>query len=181
MSLDFVAPVEPDLHASAIDTAVERLGRWSAGRSTRRGFFGRVGKAGIMVAGGSALAGLLADAADARVCGQSGVSPLCPDYDCHDMLGWCWYSMGCCAGGKLKKICDCCGVVDNVHGYCPAGVNVKCVLESCGTDPRVQTTPVRRLAADARSTVARMVREARYPNGSSTAVITDSTDRKSVV
>lgn len=80
--------------------------------------------------------------AQARVCGQSGITPKCDTFDCEgpgDVWGWCWYaSDGCCANGGLKKICDCCTVdYPNVHGYCPSGTNVRCIVESCGTDPRV--------------------------------------------
>ena len=73
---------------------------------------------------------------------QSGITPKCDTFDCvgpGDVWGWCWYaSDGCCANGGLKKICDCCTVnYPNVHGYCPSGTNVRCIVESCGTDPRV--------------------------------------------
>src|SRR5687767_4760921 len=111
---------------------MEHLGRWTAARSTRRSFLGRMGKVAVMVASGPAVATLLADQAEARVCGQSGVSPKCATFDCDAVWGWCWYANGCCAGGLLKKICDCCEFAyPNVHGYCPTGHNVKCIVESC--------------------------------------------------
>ena len=51
-----------------------------------------------------------------------------------------------CAGGALKKICDCCRANHpNVHGYCPSGTNVLCIVESCGADPRVQVVALRRI------------------------------------
>ncbi|MEM7339039.1 MAG: hypothetical protein AAF467_10355 [Actinomycetota bacterium] len=127
-----------------MDDAVERLGRWTAARTTRRSFLNRAGQLAVMVAAGPALANLLIREAQARVCGQSGVTPKCDTFDCvgpGDVWGWCWYaSDGCCANGGLKKICDCCTVdYPNVHGYCPSGSNVRCIVESCGLDPRVQT------------------------------------------
>lgn len=139
---------------SGLDDAVERAGRWLAGRQSRRSFLGRAGKAAVLVAAGPTVATLLADRAEARVCGQSGVAPKCPTFDClysDSVWGWCWYaSDGCCRNGGLKKICDCCTLGwPNVHGYCPTGHNVRCIVESCGTDPRVQTTLLTRLAPDA--------------------------------
>ena len=129
---------------------IEGVSRWLASRTTRRSFLGKVGRGAVLVAGGSTLATLLVgDEAEARVCGQSGVSPKCPTYDCDDgVWGWCWYATGCCAGGELKKICDCCAPVANVHGYCPSGTNVLCIVESCGADPRVQVVALRRIPTD---------------------------------
>ena len=131
------------------DTApfTETAARWLAGRTTRRSFLGRFGRGAVLVAGGTSLASILTtQEAEARVCGQSGVSEKCATYDCDDVWGWCWYATGCCAGGALKKICDCCRVnYPNVHGYCPSGTNVLCIVESCGADPRVQVVTVRRL------------------------------------
>ena len=131
-------------------SVMEAASRWLASRSTRRSFLGKLGRGAVLVAGGSTLATLLVgDEAEARVCGQSGVSPKCPTYDCDDGIwGWCWYATGCCSGGELKKICDCCAPVDNVHGYCPSGTNVLCIVESCGTDPRVQVVGLRRIVTD---------------------------------
>ena len=96
----------------------------------------------MFVAAGPAIAGILIREAQARVCGQSGVTPKCDTFDCTgpgDVWGWCWYaSDGCCRNDGLKKICDCCTVnYPNVHGYCPSGTNVRCIVESCGNDPRV--------------------------------------------
>jgi hypothetical protein len=160
--------------ATRVNDAVEHAGRWTAARSTRRSFLGRVGRLGVLLAAGPALAELLTDVAGARVCGQSGVSPLCPTYDCDDTWGWCWYAQGCCAGGALKKICDCCGVNwPNVHGYCPSGTNVKRIVESCGTDPRLQTVVVRRLPAEGYDTLAAAVRGERFPGGSAAVVLSD--------
>jgi hypothetical protein len=135
---------------NTFDSAVERLGRWTAARTTRRSFLNRIGQLAVFVAAGPTIAGILMREAQARVCGQSGVTPKCDLFDCSgpgDVWGWCWYaSDGCCANGGLKKICDCCTVnYPNVHGYCPSGTNVRCIVESCGNDPRVQTvtlTPV---------------------------------------
>ncbi|MGI8793666.1 MAG: hypothetical protein ACR2H3_10895 [Acidimicrobiales bacterium] len=135
--------------ADRIDIA-EGAGRWLAGRTSRRSFLGRLGRAAVFVASGSTVAALLAaDEAEARVCGQSGVAPKCPTYDCvGGIWGWCWYATGCCAGGGLKKICDCCSEVDFVHGYCPSGTNVKCIVESCNADPRVQVVSLHRVPTD---------------------------------
>ncbi len=129
------------------DRLAERASRWVAARTTRRGLLAGAGKAAIIAVGGSGVAALWAQRAGARVCGQSGISPLCPTYDCAGegfVWGWCWYaSPGCCANGGLKKICDCCKTgFANVHGYCPDGANVYCAAESCLEDPRVQAVPV---------------------------------------
>ena len=159
----------------AADDLVEHLSRHAAGRSTRRSFIGRVGKVAVLVAGGPAIVTLLADEAEARVCGQTGVSPKCPTFDCDEVWGWCWYATGCCADGLLKKICDCCAPNwPNVHGYCPGGTNVKCIVESCGTDPRVQTVPVSRIATDDHFAAAAAIRSARFPMGSPLVVVGDS-------
>lgn len=162
---------------STLDRFVERAGRWTAARGTRRSFLGRVGKAAVLVAGGPALATLIADPADARVCGQTGVSPRCPTFDCNDTWGWCWYATGCCAGGRLKKICDCCRFRHpNVHGYCPPGTNVLCIVESCGQDPRVMRVGIERLTTDDRDAVAARVRLANFPAGARAIAITDADD-----
>jgi hypothetical protein len=118
-----------------------------------------MGQAAVLVAGGPALASLLVDRAEARVCGQSGVAPKCPTFDCtyaDSVWGWCWYaSPGCCAGGGLKKICDCCTANwPFVHGYCPSGFNVRCIVESCLNDPRVMTKPIERVLGDSAAAVA---------------------------
>lgn len=114
---------------------------------------------------------LVADEAEARVCGQSGVAPKCPTYDCDETWGWCWYARGCCAGGGLKKICDCCAPIRAVHGYCPSGTNVKCIVESCGTDPRVQIAELTDLRHD--NPIALSVAASRWANvaGSAPAVV----------
>jgi hypothetical protein len=160
---------------STLDRLVERVGRWTAARGTRRSFLGRLGKAAVLVAGGPALATLIADPADARVCGQSGVSPRCPTFDCNDTWGWCWYSTGCCAGGRLKKICDCCRFRHpNVHGYCPPGTNVLCIVESCGQDPRLMRVGIERLLTDDPDGVAARIRQANFPAGAGAIAITDA-------
>ena len=127
---------------SGVDRAIEHLGRWAAARTTRRSFLHRLGQVAVFVAAGPAITGILIREAQARVCGQSGVTPKCDTFDCTgpgDVWGWCWYaSDGCCRNDGLKKICDCCTVdYPNVHGYCPSGTNVRCIVESCGNDPRV--------------------------------------------
>ncbi len=142
-------PGPSSVNGSSLDQRVERLGRWTAKRTTRRSFLHRLSQISVIVAAGPILANLLMRKADARVCGQSGVTPKCDTFECAGeghVWGWCWYaSDGCCRDG-LKKICDCCIVnYPNVHGYCPAGTNVACIVESCGKDPRVLTvdlTPV---------------------------------------
>ncbi|HUF32580.1 MAG TPA: hypothetical protein VMN58_05150 [Acidimicrobiales bacterium] len=144
---------------AGLNGAVERLGRRLAARTTRRSFLDRMAKVAVLVAGGPALATLLADRAEARVCGQSGVAAKCPTFDCvgpGDVWGWCWYaSPGCCSNGGLKKICDCCRVdYPNVHGYCPSGTNVLCILESCLADPRVMAKPTLRAAGMSAAAVA---------------------------
>jgi len=130
-----------------IDGYVEEAARRTAQRSTRRSFLARLGRIAIVVAGGSTLATVVGEGvAEARVCGQSGVSPLCPTFDCNATWGWCWYSRGCCADGLLKKICDCCAPnTPNPIGYCPPGNRVLCVVESCGADPRLQTKSLQTL------------------------------------
>lgn len=138
----------------SVDDHIERLSRWTAARLTRRSFFHRAGQVAMMVAAGPVVANILARQADARVCGQSGVTPKCETFDCNgidDVWGWCWYANdGCCANEGLKKICDCCTVnYPNVHGYCPSGTNVRCIVESCGQDPRVLAVELAPIAWDA--------------------------------
>lgn len=163
------------VEGARFDAMVEGAGRWTASRLTRRSLFGRFGKTAMLVVGGSQVAGMLVDPAHARVCGQSGVSPKCPTYDCNDTWGWCWYAKGCCAGGALKKICDCCATNwPNVHGYCPGGTNVKCIVESCGTDPRLQTVALSRLRQDDPGALAATLRQMQYPNGSGVVVLADA-------
>lgn len=140
-----------DSPSARLDASFERLGRWTAARTTRRSFLHRLGQLAVFVAAGPTIAGILIREAQARVCGQSGVTPKCDTFDCEgpgDVWGWCWYaSDGCCANGGLKKICDCCTVdYPNVHGYCPSGTNVRCIVESCGTDPRVLSVDLTAIA-----------------------------------
>ena len=154
------------------DGAIETVSRSLARRRTRRSFLGMVGKGAVLVAGGSSFVGVFADRAEARVCGQSGVSPKCANYDCVDAVwGWCWYANGCCAGGRLKKICDCCAPVNNVHGYCPSGTNVKCIVESCGTDPRVQTVPIARVQTNNAIAIAAAFSRVRFGRNSKPVVV----------
>jgi hypothetical protein len=133
-----------------------------------------VGRAGVLIAAGPVVATALAQRAEARVCGQTGVSSSCPTFDCDGVWGWCWYAVGCCAGGQLKKICDCC-VQDypNVHGYCPTGTNVKCMVESCGADPRVQTVPLSRVGNGDLIETAIAVARLRFPAGAAQVVLGD--------
>lgn len=168
---------------SVADGLVEGLSRWMAARQTRRSFLGRAGKFGVVVAGGTTLAGLLAHQAEARVCGQSGVSPKCSTFDClgsGSVWGWCWYaSPGCCLYDGLKKICDCCTYDwPNVHGYCPTGYNVRCIVESCFADPRLQTVPLTRIASPYAISGSRDMSVARYPSGYQYATIGDSADAR---
>src|SRR5688500_5480805 len=135
----------------SIDATTERMGRWMAARMTRRHFVNRLAQVAISVAGGPGLAMAMPRTAEAGGCGKSGVPPRGPAYDGgypNSVWGWCWYASGnaCCAGGGLKKICDCCTRAwPNVHGYCPSGTNVRCIVESCYADPRVQTVPLVRV------------------------------------
>jgi hypothetical protein len=158
---------------TGIDRVTEATSRWLAKRTSRRSFLGNVGKVAVVTAGGSAVAGLFAQQAQARVCGQTGVSPKCPTYDCVQpgFFGYCWYaSPGCCANGGLKKICDCCLTGwPNVQGYCPDGASVYCVVESCLEDPRVQTVTLDRWGGD-NPVTASVARSAVRP-GSPTVVI----------
>jgi hypothetical protein len=163
-------------------TFAERAGRWLAARTTRRSFLGTVGKVGLVAAGGSVLSQVLADRAEARVCGQSGVSPKCPTFDClaPSVWGWCWYAgnASCCADGGLKKICDCCRANHpNVHGYCPEGSNVYCVVESCLEDPRVMKVIVNSYNGSTAAAVG-IQRTAAFASASLAAVvIAHPTDR----
>ncbi len=165
----------------SFDRVTERLGRRLAARTSRRTFLSRVGQVGVLVASGPALATLLAQRAEARVCGQSGVSPLCPTFDCEgadDVWGWCWYaSPGCCSDGGLKKICDCCTYLwPNVHGYCPSGYNVRCAVESCAADPRVQYRPIERVGGLSPAGMT-MTRSRQMPSGrGGTVVVGDADD-----
>src|SRR4051812_13186422 len=135
----------------------------------------------MLIAGGPTLAAVLAGKAEARVCGQSGVAPKCPTYDCiGEGLSWgyCWYaSPGCCAQGGLKKICDCCKVGHPfAHGYCPSGANVFCIVESCWADPRVQTVPLVRLGAGTGFDASVAVSRLNFPKGAAVAVVGDALD-----
>ena len=136
---------------STLDRLTESMARWTAKRTTRRSFLANAGRLAVVTAAGSTITAVLADQAQARVCGQSGVSPKCPTYDCQTpgFWGYCWYaSPGCCANGGLKKICDCCLTGwPNVQGYCPSGSSVYCIVESCLEDPRVQSVPLDRWAS----------------------------------
>jgi hypothetical protein len=155
---------------------VEGAARWVAGRTSRRSFLGRLGRTAVLVAGGPTLAGMLTHQAEARVCGQTGVSDRCPTFDCTgpgSVWGWCWYtSPGCCANGGLKKICDCCTAgYPNVHGYCPSGTNVRCIVESCYADPRLSPVPTARLDTDGPVDAALRVARLRFPDGGAPSVV----------
>lgn len=136
---------------SSVDRLTESAARWTASRLSRRTFLANAGKVAVATAAGSAVTAVLAQQAQARVCGQSGVSPKCPTFDCVEPAAWgyCWYaSPGCCTNGGLKKICDCClKGWPNVQGYCPTGSAVYCVVESCLEDPRVQSVILDRWTA----------------------------------
>lgn len=169
-----VEPAHPS--AGALDRAVERLGRWAAARTSRRSFLGRLGRVGVIVAAGPSAALILAGEADAetRVCGQSGTAPKCPTYDCDSTWGWCWYASGCCTGGHLKKICDCCApVTPHPRGYCPHGTRVRCIVESCGADPRLQTRDLVHLAAESPAVLSVAVSRQRFSAPVPMAVIGD--------
>ena len=162
------------------DEVTERASRWLAARTTRRSFLATSAKVAIVTATGASLVQILDDRAEARVCGQSGVSPKCPTYDCvgpNVQWGWCWYaSPGCCANGGLKKICDCCGAnYPNVHGYCPEGSNVYCVVESCLEDPRVQKVALERFVGTGMADLS-LARLVQRPNGSATSVVIASAE-----
>ncbi|QBI19134.1 hypothetical protein ER308_05995 [Egibacter rhizosphaerae] len=141
--------------AGTVDRLVERTSRATRDRISRRSFLGRASRTAMVIAGGSALVPYLAGPAGARVCGQSGVAPKCPTFDCDREWGWCWYASGCCADGALKKICDCCAPnTPHPVGYCPSGTRVYCIVESCGADPRLQTVEHRRLTEAAPSAIS---------------------------
>jgi hypothetical protein len=162
---------------AGVDGIVERLGRWTAGRTTRRSFLGRMGRLGVLVAGGTTMAALLADQAEARVCGQSGVAPKCSTFDCDATWGWCWYASGCCADGALKKICDCCAPnTPHPVGYCPSGTRVLCIVESCGADPRLQTKPMDRFGTSDPIALSVGLARSRFPDRAPIAVIGDAED-----
>lgn len=174
-----------------LDDHVERLGRWTAGRSSRRSFLGRAGRVAVLVASGPSLAVLLSqhERAEARVCGQSGVAPTCDTFDCDQSTtiggaptdqpvewGWCWYASGCCAEGALKKICDCCAAESpQPRGYCPTGTRVYCIVESCGADPRLQTRTLHEVGADPVAAAIATAR-VRFPEGAPEAVVGDAED-----
>ncbi len=159
----------------SVDRLGEAAARWLASRTSRRSFLGTTGKVALVVAGGSGLAEVFASQAEARQCGQSGISPKCPTFDCvgPDVAwGWCWYaSPGCCSNGGLKKICDCCKTNHpNVQGYCPDGSAVYCMVESCLEDPRLQTVPVERYVGGDAVDVS-LARSAQRKSGSAATLV----------
>lgn len=162
-----------------VERFTESAGRWLAARTSRRTFIANAGRAAVIAAGGTAVAGVFATRAQARVCGQSGVSPKCPTYDCEapGQWGWCWYARGgCCADGGIKKICDCCRTgYPNVHGYCPEGANVYCIVESCLEDPRVMKVTVNRFAGTT-AVLLGLERSQRTPAGSASVVVVGDGD-----
>jgi hypothetical protein len=167
--------------SSGVDSSAEGAARWLAARSTRRSFLAGVARVAMIGTGTAAVSAVLTDQAQARVCGQSGVSPMCPTYDCVGpdvVFGFCWYaSPGCCANGGLKKICDCCGIgYKNVQGYCPAGSAVYCVVESCLEDPRVQKVPLERyvVANATEASIAALIDRA--PGSAATVILVPGDD-----
>jgi hypothetical protein len=162
-------------HDAGFDALGERMGRATAARTTRRSFLARLGQVAVTVAGGSALVPVLAGPAHARVCGQSGVAPKCATFDCDATWGWCWYASGCCADGALKKICDCCAPnTPHPRGYCPAGTRVKCIVESCGADPRLQTVPIDHLSSSDPARLAAAICDRRFRGRVPAAVLGDA-------
>lgn len=162
---------------SALDSVVERLGRGIAARTSRRSFLAQAGRVAVVVAGGSAVSLALEEPAIARVCGQSGVAPKCATYDCDATWGWCWYARGCCADGALKKICDCCAPnTPHPVGYCPSGTRVKCIVESCGADPRLQTRIIRRLRSYDPVELSITVSQTRFPGTRPVAILGDAAE-----
>ncbi len=165
-----------------LDRLTETGARWLARRTTRRSFLGTAGKAVLVTAGGTAVSVAFAQQAEARVCGQSGVSPKCPTYDCNppDFWGWCWYAGNavCCADGGLKKICDCCRTnYPNVQGYCPDGSSVFCIVESCLEDPRVQRVVLDRwISTSAAGTSAERTAARLAPGAAPTVVVATADD-----
>ncbi len=165
---------------TVVDHITERAARWLAARTTRRSFLANTARIALVGAGGVGLAAVFSDQASARVCGQSGTSPMCPTYDCAGpdvSWGYCWYaSPGCCSNGGLKKICDCCGVgYKNVQGYCAPGSAVYCVVESCLEDPRVQRVVLDRYVA-ATVVDANLAYLLQRPDGSSPSVVITTND-----
>ncbi len=166
---------------TSLNQLTESAGRWLAARTTRRSFIGNVGRISLVAAGGSMISATFAGRAEARVCGQSGVSPKCPTYDCFapSTWGWCWYAgnASCCANGGLKKICDCCRANHpNTHGYCPEGSNVYCVVESCLEDPRVMKVLVEQNAGRSASEVSILRTSVLTAGSVATVVIADGDD-----
>ncbi len=165
-----------------LDHLVEKAGRWTAARTTRRSFLHRLGQFIVVIAAGPTIATLLMKQVEARVCGQSGVTPKCATFGCSGeghVWGWCWYaSDGCCRNNGLKKICDCCVVnYPNVHGYCPSGTNVACIVESCGEDPRVNQVDIATVAWQNTDGYFSSAVEAGQGARASRAVIALATDR----
>jgi hypothetical protein len=77
----------------------------------------------------------------------------------------------------MKKICDCCLLnYPNVHGYCPTATNVYCIVESCGTDPRLQTAAITTLNGTNNDWLYSEIGAIRYPNGCTVAILTDASD-----
>lgn len=167
----------PEDGPTGIERAVEGLGRWTAARSSRRSFLGRLGRAGVLLAAGPSSALILAGEAQAaaRVCGQTGTAPRCPTFDCGATWGWCWYATGCCADGALKKICDCCAPnTPHAVGYCPPGTRVHCIVESCGADPRLQIRQLTQIPAEHAAVVAVEVCKHRFAGRVAMAVLGDA-------
>lgn len=166
---------------TVMDRLTEAGSRWLARRTTRRSFLGTAGTTVLVAAGGTGVSTVFASRAEARVCGQSGVSPRCPTFDCvpPDFWGWCWYAgnASCCSDGGLKKICDCCRTnYPNVQGYCPDGSTVYCVVESCLEDPRVQRVVLDRWIATTAADIGVERSAARVAAGSGATVVVANAD-----
>jgi hypothetical protein len=166
---------------------MELASRWVAARISRRSFLERLGVVAMVVMGGSALSTLFAKRAGARQCGQEGYAPSCDTFDCVGPgmgWGWCWYATpgACCTDGGLKKICDCC-LVDYPYyqGYCPDGMAVYCMVESCLADPRLSTVPIDR-SRPASTADAALDRARRWADRSApTVVLADGRDRAALL
>jgi hypothetical protein len=169
------------MSSAVVDRITEAGSRWLARRTTRRSFLGTAGTTMLVAAGGTTISAVFASRAEARVCGQSGVSPKCPTFDCvpPDFWGWCWYAgnASCCADGGLKKICDCCrSNYPNVQGYCPDGSSVYCIVESCLEDPRVQRVALDRWISTTAGSISAERVAARVADGAAPTVVVAGAD-----
>lgn len=159
------------------DDLTARLAMGVARRSTRRGFLGTLGKAALVVGGGGLVMGRAEERAfGLHECGHTGLSANCVNDFCPDVFGRCWFAADCCSNGQIKKICDCCSpAYPNVHGYCPDGFNVRCIVTSCGRHPKEPRPALIRIIGDTPSLTA-MSMARTLPGGAPSAVLvaTDS-------